>query len=143
MNRLLVALAAALLMVPAVRADSEFSVVLQGGASKYTQALSSGSDVGAAYGARFGILPTPMLGIEIGYLGTQNNISESLSQGRFARGTASGGSGQKSADRSFRHAAKRSGGRTATANQTATANPTATSTATTTATSTAISRPGD
>ena len=31
MNRLLVALAAALLMVPAVRADSEFSVVLQGG----------------------------------------------------------------------------------------------------------------
>jgi hypothetical protein len=83
-KKLLVPIAAALLIAPAVWADSEFSVVLQGGASKYTQALSSGSDVGAAYGARFGILPTPMLGVELGYLGTQNNISESLSEGRFA-----------------------------------------------------------
>ena len=84
MNRLLVALAAALLLAPAVRADSEFSVVLQGGATKYTQSLSSGSDIGAAYGARFGFLPTPMLGIELGYLGTQNNISESINEGRMA-----------------------------------------------------------
>jgi hypothetical protein len=84
MNRLLVALAAALLLAPAVRADSEFSVVLQGGATKYTQSLSSGSDIGAAYGARLGFLPTPMLGIELGYLGTQNNISESINEGRMA-----------------------------------------------------------
>lgn len=84
MNKALVAVATALLLAPAVRADSEFSVVLQGGASKYTQALNSGSDVGAAYGARFGILPTPMLGIELGYLGTQNNISQSINEGRMA-----------------------------------------------------------
>ena len=84
MKRVLVALAAAVLVAPAVWADSEFSVVLQGGASHYTSALSSGSDTGAEYGARFGILPTPMLGIELGYLGSQNNVSQSLDIGRNA-----------------------------------------------------------
>jgi|GraSoiStandDraft_40_1057318.scaffolds.fasta_scaffold21915_3 opacity protein-like surface antigen len=84
MKRLLVALALAALVLPAAAmADSEFSIVLQGGATKYNQSLS-GSDVGAAYGARLGILPTPMLGIELGYLGTQNNINQSLSEGRQA-----------------------------------------------------------
>ena len=83
MKRLLVALAGAVLFAPAVWADSEFSVVLQGGASHYTQSLS-GSDVGAAYGARFGILPTPMLGVELGYLGTQNNVQQSFDTGRVA-----------------------------------------------------------
>lgn len=84
MKTLLVVAAAAVLALPAAAfADSEFSVVLQGGAAKYNQSLS-GSDVGAAYGVRLGLLPTPMLGIELGYLGTQNNISESLSQGRQA-----------------------------------------------------------
>jgi opacity protein-like surface antigen len=84
MKKLLVALAAAALIAPATAmADSEFSIVLEGGAAKYNQSLS-GSDVGAAYGARLGILPTPMLGFEIGYLGTQNNISESLNEGRLA-----------------------------------------------------------
>ncbi len=84
MKKLLVAVAAVALAAPATLADSEFSVVLQGGASHYTQSLSSGSDTGAAYGARLGILPTPMLGIEVGYLGTQNNINESISSGRLA-----------------------------------------------------------
>jgi hypothetical protein len=84
MKKLLVALAATALVAPAAAfADSEFSIVLQGGAAKYNQSLS-GSDVGAAYGARLGFLPTPMLGLELGYLGTQNNINESLSQGRQA-----------------------------------------------------------
>src|SRR5207244_715829 len=84
MKKLLAALAAVALVVPAAAmADSEFSIVLQGGATKYNQSLS-GSDVGAAYGARLGILPTPMLGIELGYLGTQNNINQSLSEGRQA-----------------------------------------------------------
>ena len=84
MKTLLVVAAAAALALPAAAfADSEFSVVLQGGAAKYNQSLS-GSDVGAAYGVRLGLLPTPMLGIELGYLGTQNNISESLSEGRQA-----------------------------------------------------------
>jgi hypothetical protein len=83
MKKLLLALACAVLIAPAVWADSEFSVVLQGGASHYTSALS-GSDTGAAYGARLGILPTPMLGLEIGYLGTQNNIKQSLDTGRQA-----------------------------------------------------------
>jgi len=84
MKRLLLAVAVAALVAPASAfADSEFSVVLQGGAAKYNQSLS-GSDVGAAYGARLGFLPTPMLGLEAGYLGTQNNINESLSEGRLA-----------------------------------------------------------
>jgi Outer membrane protein beta-barrel domain len=84
MKKLLVAFTAAVLIAPATAmAESEFSIILDGGASKYNQALS-GSDVGAAYGARLGLLPTPMLGIEIGYLGTQNNVNESLSQGQFA-----------------------------------------------------------
>lgn len=84
MKKVLLALAAALIVAPATRADSEFSVVLQGGASHYTSSLANGSDTGVAYGARFGILPTPMLGIELGYLGTQNNVQESLSTGRLA-----------------------------------------------------------
>lgn len=84
MKKLLVALGAAALCGPAALADSEFSVVLQGGASHYNQSLASGSDTGAAYGARLGVLPTPMLGAELGYLGTQNNIAESLNVGRQA-----------------------------------------------------------
>ena len=84
MKKILVALAAVALAAPAAMAESEFSVVLQGGATHYTQALSSGSDTGAAYGARLGFLPTPMLGIEVGYLGSQNNVNESLNEGRSA-----------------------------------------------------------
>jgi hypothetical protein len=83
MKTLLVAAAAVLVVPAAAMADSEFSIVLQGGASHYNQSLS-GSDTGAAYGARLGFLPTPMLGLELGYLGTQNNISASLDQGREA-----------------------------------------------------------
>jgi len=84
MQRVFVAVAAAALIAPAAAfADSEFSIVLQGGAAKYNQSLS-GSDTGAAYGARLGFLPTPMLGLELGYLGTQNNINESLTEGRVA-----------------------------------------------------------
>jgi len=83
MKTLLVAALAVLVMPAAAMADSEFSIVLQGGASHYNQSLS-GSDTGAAYGARLGFLPTPMLGLELGYLGTQNNISASLDQGREA-----------------------------------------------------------
>lgn len=83
MKKILVALAAAAAVAPAATADSEFSVVLQGGATRYTQSLS-GSDIGAAYGVRLGMLPTPMLGLELGYLGTQNNIQASLNQGRNA-----------------------------------------------------------
>ncbi len=83
MKKLLAAIAAAVLVAPAAFAESEFSIVLQGGAAKYNQTLS-GSDVGAAYGARLGFLPTPMLGLELGYLGSQNNINQSLSEGRLA-----------------------------------------------------------
>ena len=84
MRTLLVALTAAALVAPATAmAESELSIVLDGGASKYNQSLS-GSDVGAAYGARLGLLPTPMLGIEVGYMGSMNNVNESFSQGRVA-----------------------------------------------------------
>ncbi len=84
MKKVIVALAAAVLAAPAVWADSEFSVVLQGGATHYTSALSGGSDTGAEYGARLGLMPTPRLGVELGYLGTQNNVRESLDIGRMA-----------------------------------------------------------
>jgi Outer membrane protein beta-barrel domain len=84
MKKLLVALAGAILFAPAVWADSEFSVVLQGGASHYVRSLAPGSKTGAAYGARLGLLPTPMLGVELGYLGTQNNVQQSLNLGRLA-----------------------------------------------------------
>src|SRR5258708_38262298 len=76
--------AGGVVIAPVAKADSEFSVVLQGGAAKYNQSLSAGTDTGVAYGARFGILPTPMLGVEVGYLGTQNNVKESLSTGLMA-----------------------------------------------------------
>src|ERR1041384_7613185 len=82
MKKILLAVAA-IAIAPAAMAESEFSVVLQGGATHYTQSLS-GSDTGAAYGVRLGMLPTPMLGIEVGYLGTQNNIQESLDTGRLS-----------------------------------------------------------
>jgi hypothetical protein len=77
MKKLLFALA---LLAPAAFADSEFSVVLQGGASHYEQSLS-GTDTGAAYGARIGFLPTPIIGLEVGYLGSQNNVSSSINAG--------------------------------------------------------------
>lgn len=83
MKTLFIAAATVLAVPAAAMADSEFSIVLQGGASHYNQSLS-GSDTGAAYGARLGFLPTPMLGLELGYLGTQNNIQASLDQGREA-----------------------------------------------------------
>ena len=84
MKKLLLALGAAALVAPAAMAESEFSIVLQGGASHYNQSLASGSDTGAAYGARLGIMPTPQLGVELGYLGTQNNINATLNSGALA-----------------------------------------------------------
>jgi opacity protein-like surface antigen len=83
MKKLYGTLAAALLLAPlAARADSEFSIVLEGGATHYTQSLNSGTDTGALYGARLGIMPTPIVGFELGYMGTQNNVRESLNAGR-------------------------------------------------------------
>src|SRR5262249_23142773 len=84
MRKIVVAIAAAVLVAPAAWAETEFSVALQGGATHYTQSLSSGSDTGAAYGVRIGMLPTPMLGVELGYLGSQNNVNQSLELGREA-----------------------------------------------------------
>ena len=77
-----ISLAAALLAFVcapiAARADSEFSVVLQGGAAQYNRDLAGSTDVGAEYGLRFGIMPTPIVGVELGYLGTQNNVKNTL-----------------------------------------------------------------
>ena len=82
MKKILTGLAAALLLAPlAARADSELSVVLEGGATHYNQGLSSGTDTGGEYGARLGIMPTPYLGVELGYLGSQNNVSQSFNAG--------------------------------------------------------------
>jgi hypothetical protein len=78
MRKALIA-AAALLAAPfAARAASEFSVVVQGGGVQYNQALSGQTDLGVAYGARVGVMPTPIVGFEIGYLGTQNNVRQTL-----------------------------------------------------------------
>lgn len=75
-NRLwLAAAAAALLAQPlAARADSEMSVVLQGGATQYNRSLAGATDVGAEYGLRLGIMPSPIAGLELGYLGSQNHV---------------------------------------------------------------------
>jgi hypothetical protein len=69
-------LAALVLVAPAAMADSEVSLVLQGGASHYQQSLS-GSNYGIAYGARLGVMPLSFLGVELGYLGTRNDLSVS------------------------------------------------------------------
>jgi len=71
-------LSAALLLLPlaAARAESELSLTLQGGVVKYDQALAAPSDLGAEYGVRLGILPTPVLGVEVGYLGSQSNVRD-------------------------------------------------------------------
>ena len=79
MTKTLAILAAALLSFPlAASAASELSVTLNGGGTKYDQALSAGTDVGAEYGVRIGIIPTPIIGFEIGYLGSQNNVNATL-----------------------------------------------------------------
>lgn len=71
--------AAALVAAPlAARAESEVSVVVQGGGVQYNQALSGQTDLGVAYGARVAVMPTPIVGFEVGYLGTQNNVRRSL-----------------------------------------------------------------
>jgi hypothetical protein len=77
-----VAALAALLAAPiAARAESEFSVVLQGGATKYNRSLASGTDVGAQYGLRLGFMPSPIAGLEVGYLGSQNNVKAVIDTG--------------------------------------------------------------
>jgi len=79
MKTFLAAFAAAAFLLPlAARADSELSVTLNGGATKYDQALAAGTDVGAEYGVRLGIMPTPIVGFELGYLGSQNKVRATL-----------------------------------------------------------------
>jgi hypothetical protein len=83
MRRLLTLTAALVILAPAAAfADAEFAIQAEGGVSHYNRSLS-GSDLGAAYGARLTVTPLQFLGIELGYLGTRNNIS----------GTSGGGSG--------------------------------------------------
>ena len=83
--------AAALLLLPlAARAESELSLTLQGGAVKYDQALASPSDLGAQYGVRLGILPTPVLGVEVGYLGSQSNVRDVVNNTNSTRFISNG-----------------------------------------------------
>ena len=74
---------AALAIPAAAHAESEVSVVLQGGGVQYNRDLAGQTDLGAAYGARVNVMPTPYVGFEVAYLGTQNNVRQSLD----ARGT--------------------------------------------------------
>ena len=81
MYKILAGLAAALLLAPlAAKADSEFSAVLEGGVTHYNQRLS-GADLGGDYGLRLGLMPTPVVGVELGYLGSQNNVGQSVNAG--------------------------------------------------------------
>jgi hypothetical protein len=84
MKKALLALAAALLASPAVLAESELSVVLQGGASTFTSSLAASAETGGAYGARLGFMPIPWAGIEGGWLGAQNDISTHLASGQLS-----------------------------------------------------------
>jgi len=85
-------LSAALLLLPlaAARAESELSLTLQGGVVKYDQALAAPSDLGAEYGVRLGILPTPVLGVEVGYLGSQSNVRDVVNNTNSTRFISNG-----------------------------------------------------
>jgi len=86
MKKILLTAAAALLSLPiAARAESELSLTLQGGGVKYDQALAAPSNLGAEYGLRLGILPTPALGVEIGYLGSQSNVRDVVNNSSTTR----------------------------------------------------------
>jgi hypothetical protein len=80
MRKLLFAPAVLFLVATAAKADSELSLVLEGGASHYEGSLS-GSNFGAAYGARLTLMPIPYLGVELGYLGTRNNLNGDTTNG--------------------------------------------------------------
>ena len=90
MKTMLVSAAALVLLPLAARAESELSLTLQGGAVKYDQALAAPSDLGAEYGVRLGILPTPILGVEVGYLGSQSNIRDVVNNTNSTRFISNG-----------------------------------------------------
>src|SRR5262245_9928511 len=93
MKRILPTVAALFLLPLAARAESELSLTLQGGAVKYDQALASPSDLGAEYGVRFGSMPLPVLGIELGYLGSQSNVRDVVNNSNTTRFISNGGYG--------------------------------------------------
>jgi hypothetical protein len=83
MRKLLFAPAIFFLAASAAHAESEFAITAEGGVSHYNQSLS-GSNLGAAYGGRLTITPIPFLGVELGYLGTRNNVNGNTSSGLAA-----------------------------------------------------------
>jgi Outer membrane protein beta-barrel domain len=87
---LALALAAGVLPI-AARAESELSVTLQGGGVKYDQALAGPSDLGAQYGVRVGLLPTDVVGLELGYLGTRSNVRDVVNGRTTTRLVTNGG----------------------------------------------------
>jgi hypothetical protein len=71
-------IAVALAVPLGARAESELALVVQGGGVQYNRGLAGRIDQGVAYGARVGIMPNPIIGLEFGYLGTQNNLRDTL-----------------------------------------------------------------
>ena len=90
MKKILLGVAALALVPVAARAESELSLTLQGGGVKYDQALASPSDIGAAYGVRVGVMPTPVLWVEIGYLGSQSNVRDVVNNASTTRFISNG-----------------------------------------------------
>ncbi len=90
MRNILLTAAAALLLSLAARAESELALTLQGGGVKYDQALAAPSDIGAQYGVRLGIMPTPILGVEVGYLGSQSNVRDVVNDSNTTRFISNG-----------------------------------------------------
>src|SRR5438477_4007488 len=77
MRKAILAAAALLAAIPlAARAESEVSVVIQGGGVQYNRDLAGATDLGVGYGARVAIMPDPIIGVEIGYLGSENAVKQ-------------------------------------------------------------------
>jgi outer membrane protein with beta-barrel domain len=91
MRNILLTAAAGLLLLPlTARAESELALTLQGGGVKYDQALAAPSDIGAQYGVRLGIMPTPVVGVEVGYLGSQSNVRDVVNNSNSTRFISNG-----------------------------------------------------
>lgn len=81
----LLALSILALASPKAEAQAGLGLEVGGGVSDYTRGLGPGTDVGPAWGAQMNVMPTPVLGIELGYLGSHVNYSGDAGSGSIAQ----------------------------------------------------------